>query len=75
MNCLELAQEDSETEEILKRFSDIFLKEKTAFLSDQAIIFHYIQLVNEAQLSYELLYNLLTNKLEVLRKYLKNMQQ
>ncbi len=62
-------------EELLQKYSDVFLKKKTTALSDTERVSHHIWLVNEVQSLYDSLYNLSANKLDVLRKYLENMQQ
>ena len=72
---LKLTHEDSVIKKLLDKFSDVFLKKKTALLADIAWVSHLIQLINRTQSSFESLYNLLTNELEILRKYLKEMQQ
>ena len=72
---LKLTHENSVIKKLLNKFNDVFSKKKAAFLADTTQISHLIQLINRMQLSFESLYNLLTNKLEILRKYLKEMQQ
>ena len=73
-SCLELIHKNSVIKKLLDEFSDIFSEKKAAFLADTVQISHFIQFIDRAQSSFEFLYNLLTNKLEILRKYLKEMQ-
>ena len=72
---LELIHEDSVIEKLLDEFNNIFLEKKTAILINTTRISHFIWFIDEVQLLFESLYNFLTNKLEILKKYLKEMQQ
>ena len=60
---------------LLEKYEDVFSEQRVTMLSSTEMVSHHIQLVKKVQSLYESLYNLLTSELDVLRKYLKNMQQ
>ena len=60
---------------LLNEFNNVFSEKKAAILINAIRVSHFIQFVDKIQLSFESLYNLSANELEILRKYLKEMQQ
>ncbi len=56
----------------LKDYINIFLKENTAKLFNNTCVKHAILIKKDKKILYEFIYFLFTNKLRVLRKYLKS---
>ncbi len=56
----------------LEDYTDIFLEENAAKLSDNIYIKHTILIKKDKKMLYRLIYFLFVNKLRVLRKYLKS---
>ena len=59
---------------LLNKFNNVFSMKKAIFLINAIRISHFIQLIDRMQLLFESLYNFSVNELEILRKYLKEIQ-
>ena len=72
---LEFIYNDFVMKKLLNEFNNVFSEKKAAILINAIRVSHFIQFVDKIQLLFESLYNLSANELEILRKYLKEMQQ
>ena len=69
---LDFLKKESEIPECYKDLTDIFSKKKIQILfSYQNYLNHYISLMNNTQLIFNFIYNLLKMKLKVFKKYIK----
>ena len=73
--CLEFIHKNFIIKKFLNKFNNVFFRKKAVFLANITWVSHFIQFIDKTQSLFESFYNFLTNELEILKKYLKKMQQ